>query len=304
MDALALSDLQSRFGIPGAVEFTADAYGLPTVEIKNALGSGSIALQGAQLLTYAPAGQASVVWLSPKAKFVAGKSARGGVPVCWPWFGPHASEPTFPAHGYARTKPWEVTEVAALADGAHRLSFRLPRSEADARYWPHDTPLEIRYTLGAQVEIELLTHNAGAEPVVLGEALHTYFTVGDVGAVRVLGLDGVDYIDKVDGGQRKHQTGPVLIQGEVDRVYLGTESDCLIEDPVLKRRIRVEKRGSRSTVVWNPDAEKATKMGDFEADGHLRMLCVESANAADDQVRVAPGETHSLWVRYSVEALD
>ena len=304
MDALSLSDLQSRFGIPGVVEFTADTYGLPTVDIKNALGSGSIALQGAQLLTYAPAGQESVVWLSPKAKFVAGKSARGGVPVCWPWFGAHASEPAFPAHGIARTTPWEVTEVAALADGAHRLSFRLPRSEADARYWPHDTLLEIRYTLGAQLEIELLTRNAGAEPVVLGEALHTYFTVGDVGAVQVLGLDGVDYLDKVDGGQRKHQTGPVLIQGEVDRIYLGTEADCLIEDPVLKRRIRVEKRGSRSTVVWNPDVEKATKMGDFEPDGHLRMLCVESANAADDQVSVAPGETHSLWVRYSVEALD
>jgi glucose-6-phosphate 1-epimerase len=302
MDTPDLSELQQRYGIPGAVSFAASADGLITMTVSNAHGSGSIALQGAQLLTWTPTGQEPVVWLSPKAKFAPGKSARGGVPVCWPWFGPHASEAAFPAHGFARAAPWDVVEAAAREDGSHRLSFRLRRGESDAALWPCATPLEIRYTLGLALEIELITRNDSPEHLSLAEALHTYFAVGDVRDIRIEGLDGTEYIDKVDGGQRKQQAGPVAIAGEVDRVYLGTEADCLIVDPVFKRRVRVEKRGSRSTVVWNPWAEKAAKMGDFVEEGYLGMVCVESANAADDAVALAPGEEHRLWVRYSVEA--
>ncbi len=302
MDTNYISDLQQRFGIAGAVSFTAETTGMPSVEVSNAGGSGSIALQGAQLLTWAPAGRESVVWLSPKAKFVAGKSARGGVPICWPWFGPHSSEPSYPAHGFARATPWEVIEAVALEDGSHRIGFRLVRTDADASLWPYSTPLEIHYTLGAALEIELRTRNLGPTPLILGEALHTYFTVGDVREIRIHGLDGVEYLDKVDGGQRKRQTGPVAIGGEVDRVYLGTEADCLIDDPSLNRRIRVEKRGGRATVVWNPWEEKAAKMGDFIEAGYLNMVCVESANAADDAITLRPGEEHRLWVRYSVES--
>ena len=298
-----LSELQQRYGIPGAVSFATHDSGLILAEISNALGSGTLALQGAQLLTWTPAGQSEVVWLSPKARFVAGKAPRGGVPVCWPWFGPHGTEAGFPAHGFARTAAWEVIESAALSDGALRLGFRLLRSESDAQLWPYATPLEIFYTFGAALEIELLTGNDGADSPVLGEALHTYFKVGDVRQARVLGLDGVEYHDKVDGGQRKRQSGPVTIGGEVDRVYLGTESDCLIEDPVLSRRIRVEKRGSRVTVVWNPWVEKAAKLGDMEENGHFDMLCVESANTGEEAVHLAPGAEHRLWVRYSVEPL-
>lgn len=303
MDTSYLSDLQRRFGIAGAVSFTPGAGEMPTVDIGNALGRADIALQGAQLLSFAPAGQPPVVWLSPRAKFVAGKSARGGVPICWPWFGPHAREASFPAHGFARTSPWETIESVALADGSHRLGFRLLRPDTDDGLWPYSTPLEVHYTVGAALEIELRTRNRSPQPLVLGEALHTYFSVGDVREIRLLGLDGGEYLDKVDGGQRKRQTGPVTIAGEVDRVYLDTAADCLIEDPILNRRIRVEKRGGRSTVVWNPWVEKAAKTGDFAEEGYLTMLCVESGNAADDAITLEPGEEHRLWVRYSVEPL-
>jgi len=302
MDTTILAGLRKRYGIAGTVDFSQDSNGLPAVEIHNRHCSCRIALQGAQLLQWTPTGQEPVVWLSPKAKFVAGKSARGGIPVCWPWFGPHPSESGFPAHGFARGTIWEVVESAALEDGAHRLGFRLARTEADATQWPHASMLEIRFTLGASLEIELVTRNDGKAAFTLAEALHTYCTVGDVRAIRVLGLDGVEYLDRVGAPRRLRQTGPVAIEGEVDRLYMGTGSECIIEDPSLKRRIRIEKRGSRSTVVWNPGDKKAAAMGDFEEGGHLRMLCVESANAGDDAVTVQPGETHSLWARYSVMA--
>jgi glucose-6-phosphate 1-epimerase len=303
MDPQDISALEERFGIAGEVSFTEGPNGMPVIEISNAKSMGSIGLQGAQLLTWAPMSQELVVWLSPLAKFGPGKAPRGGVPVCWPWFGPHGSEPTFPAHGFARTSAWEVIEAEALEDGSNRLGFRLIRTEASYAQWPHATPLEIRYTLGEALDIELTTRNETDQPVPLGEALHTYFMVSDVRNVRVTGLEGCEYLDKVDGGRRKRQEGPISFGGETDRIYLGTAAECRIEDPGLKRRIRIEKLGSRSTVVWTPWEEKARKLGDFEGDGYLRMLCVESANAADDLLSLAPGEEHRLWVRYSVEAL-
>lgn len=302
MDTRYLSDLQQRFGIPDTVTFTRGPGGIPVVDIANPLGQGRIAIQGAQLLSFTPAGQAPVVWLSPEAQFMTGKSARGGVPICWPWFGP-AKQPGFPTHGFARTAPWEVIEVSALENGAHRLGFRLVRTDADDEQWPYSTPLEVYYTLGSALEIELVTRNHSPQPITLGEALHTYFTVGDVREILIHGLDRGDYIDKVDGGQRKQQTGPIAIAGEVDRVYLDTAADCLIDDPVLNRRIRIAKRGGQSTVVWNPWQDKAAKLGDMGEAGYLGMVCVESGNAADDILSLAPGAEHRLWVRYSAEAL-
>ncbi len=304
MDSTTLAGLQDRFGIDGAVVFSQDVNGLPSVDICNRSGTSRIALQGAQLLHWTPAGQEAVVWLSTKAKFVAGKSARGGIPVCWPWFGPHASESSFPAHGFARGTMWDVTEVTALDNDAYRLGFRLIRIDADTKQWPHASSLEIHFTLGSSLEIELVTHNKGTESFTLADALHTYFAVGDVRTIRVLGLDGVEYLDRTGTPQRLRQTGPVMIAGEVDRLYEGTGSACIIEDPSLKRSIRIEKRGSRSTVVWNPGEKKAAAMGDFEENGHLRMVCVESANAGSDSVTLKPGESHTLWVRYSIDATD
>ncbi|MEK7322917.1 MAG: D-hexose-6-phosphate mutarotase, partial [Pseudomonadota bacterium] len=207
------------------------------------------------------------------------------------------------AHGYARTTPWEVIHSEALTDGATRLVFRLSENEATRGQWPHATPVECHISVGTRLEIELVTRNAGAAPVTISQALHTYFAVSDIRHVTISGLDGCPYLDKVDGGKRKEQLGPVSFSGEVDRIYLDSLDACVIEDPNARRRIVVSKHGSRSTVVWNPWIEKAAKMGDLGDDGYLRMVCVESANAADDAVTIAPGAEHRLWARYAVEAL-
>lgn len=288
--------------LPG-VRITECAGSLPVIDINNRHGAGRILLQGALLLEWAPVNQEPVVWLSPKAKFIPGRAPRGGVPICWPWFGPHEIEPGFPAHGIARTAQWESTEAALTDNGAHRLTFALVRDEANCHFWPHDTPLTLSYTLGAALEIELITHNHSSHPVTISEALHTYFGVGDIRETRVKGLDGSEYIDKVAQGQRYHQSGDVTFSGETDSVYLGTTADCVIEDPILQRVIRIEKQGSRSTVIWNPWAEKAEKMGDYTENGYLNMVCVESGNALYDRLVLTPGEEHRLWAKYSVSKL-
>ncbi len=295
--------LNAHHGIPGQVTFKEGPGGLAVVEVNNARAAATVALQGAQVLTWAPRGQAPVIWLSRAARFTPGKSMRGGAPVCWPWFGPHATDPNLPAHGFARTVPWEVIGVRALDEGATRLDFRLAQTEATRALWPHASLLECHISVGPALEIDLVTRNADRSAVTIGAALHTYFEVGDVRHVVIRGLEDCPYLDKLDSGKRKRQSGPVTIAAETDRIYLDASADCLIDDTDLQRRIRIRKRGSRSTVVWNPWLEKSVKMGDFGDNGYLNMVCVESANAADDVVTIAPGGEHHLWVRYEIEPL-
>jgi glucose-6-phosphate 1-epimerase len=298
-----LDTLNKRFGLSDILIFKEGPGGLPVVEVLNEQASAVIALQGAHLLQWVPTGEEPVIWLSPEAKFAEGKSVRGGVPVCWPWFGPHEQEAGFPAHGFARTVPWEVFETNANEDGSTTVGLRLLHNDATRAQWPGASELELYIRIGTTLELDLLTRNTSSTAITIGEALHTYFQVSDIREVSVQGLEDLEYIDKVDGAARKRQEGLVRFSGEVDRIYLDHGSDCLIHDPGLQRRIRIHKRGSHSTVVWNPWIEKAEKMGDLGPDGYLRMLCVECANAAEDVVKIGPGGEHHLWMRYSVESL-
>ncbi|MGE0289843.1 MAG: D-hexose-6-phosphate mutarotase [Bradyrhizobium sp.] len=293
--------LNQRFSSGRQLGFR-EVNGLAVAEIDTPLASASLCLQGAHLMTWRPQAQAEpVVWLSKLAKLAPGKSIRGGVPVCWPWFGPHATDAKLPAHGFARTVPWELSEARVLGDGAVELALTLPGSEPTRALWPHRTRAELRLTIGATLTAALTTVNEDDHPIVIGEALHTYFHIGDIGAARVRGLEDCAYLDKVDGGARKRQDGAITFAGETDRIYLDTDAECIIDDERLRRRIRVAKTGSRSTVVWTPWTEKADKMGDFGPDGWRGMLCVESANAAENTVTIAPGERHTLAVEYRVE---
>ncbi len=299
-----INTLNQKFGITGQLEFVQDAGGLVIAHITNKHAQSRIALQGAHVMTFQPAGEQPVLWLSSAAKLVQGKSIRGGVPICWPWFGPHASDSSFPGHGFARTVPWEVVASEALADGSTRIIFELPQSSIPAAQWPHPCRARNTVTVGKQLTIELVTENTGKAAFEIGEALHTYFAIGDVDNMRITGLEGCTYVDKVGIAQSRKQQGAIQINSEVDRIYIDTEADCLIEDQAQKRRIRIAKKGSRSTVVWNPWIEKAAKMGDFGNDtGYRGMVCVESANAVENVVSIAPGAEHSLRVVYSTEKI-
>jgi D-hexose-6-phosphate mutarotase len=300
---MTLADLNQRFGIHNNLMFSEIAGGLIAAEIKNAHASASIALQGAHLMTFQRHEEEPVIWLSKYAKFAAGKSIRGGVPVCWPWFGPHASDAKLPGHGYARTVMWDVLETRALADGSTFISFGLIETDATRAQWPHPSSVKIEMSIGKSLGIELVTHNSSKQPFVLGEALHTYFHISDVVQMTIRGLEGCEYLDKVGEAARRKQKDGIVIESEVDRVYVNTAADCVIEDRGHKRAIRIAKKGSMSTVVWNPWTEKADKMGDFGHEGYRSMVCVESGNAFENTVTVKPGETHRLSVVYSVDTL-
>lgn len=300
---MTLSELNQRFSINNHLKFSEIGGGLLAAEISNSLATASIALQGAHLMTYQPHGHEPVIWLSKYAKFASGKSIRGGVPICWPWFGAHARDTKLPGHGYARTVLWEVLKTKALPDGATFISFGLIETDSTRAQWPHPCSVKMEMTIGNTLKVELVTHNKGKQPFTLGEALHTYLSISDVAQMTIRGLEGCTYLDKVGEPASRKQNDGIVITSEVDRIYINTSADCVIEDRGLKRAIRIAKQGSNSTVVWNPWTEKADKMGDFGTDGYRGMVCVESANAAENVVSVAPGATHKLSVVYSVEPL-
>lgn len=276
---------------------------IPIVEVENTYASAIISLQGAHILSWIPKGEEEVIWLSDDASFTPGKSVRGGVPICWPWFGAHETNNTFPAHGFARTTDWQIISTEALADGTTRISFTTQPLPENESMWPADTTVQYQLTIGKRLELELITHNNSNQPITISQALHTYFRVGDISQAYLHGLDNTDYLDKPDNFIRKLQKGPITIEEEVDRIYLDTNNDCVLEDKSLNRNIIIIKCGSHSTVVWNPGKAVAEKMGDLGEEGYKQMLCVESSNAADDKVIIEPGKAHQLWVQYEVQRI-
>ena len=296
--------LNNRFAIAGQLHFETAGDGLLVAKIANAYSTASICLQGGHVMSWQPKeASVPVVWLSKLAKLVPGKSIRGGAPVCWPWFGAHATEAGSPGHGYARTVPWEVRSTHTRGDGTTEIALTLVESDATRALWQHSSQAEILVSVGKTLKIALTTRNLGDTDFVIGEALHTYLQIGDITEARVFGLEGCTYLDKAGGNVRKQQADAITFSGETDRVYVNTEAECVIEDSRLQRRIRIAKTGSHSTVVWTPWAEKADKMGDFGPDGWREMVCVESANALENVVTVPAHGSHTLAVEYSAEAM-
>ncbi|MHB1654928.1 MAG: D-hexose-6-phosphate mutarotase [Burkholderiales bacterium] len=292
-----IENLNRQFGIAQVLNF-AGVNGLPVIEIATAAATARIAIQGGQLLEWQPAGQQPVIWVSRAAVYQAGKGVRGGVPVCWPWFG--AGEAGKPAHGFVRTRMWQVR---ATGQDGHGVFVRLGIKDDVETHaiWDHAFDLELIVHVGARLSMELITHNTGGETLRITDALHTYFRIGDIGDTEVLGLDQTVYQDKVSGQNSQVQTGPVVFAGETDRIYLDTQADCVIKDERLGRRIRIAKQGSDTTVVWNPWTEKEKTFLDMSAGEYRDMLCVETCNAANDVIVLQPGEKHSLRAELSVE---
>jgi len=294
-----LDGYNKKFGIAEKVEFMVGEGGLPIVRISNALGVAHIALQGAHVLDFQAHGQQPLIWMSEDATYKQGKSLRGGAPICWPWFGGHAEDTSLPGHGPARTVDWLPIKSETLADGRTLVSFEIQQTNETQAMCNHPLLGRLHVTVGSSLDLVLETTNLGDTSFELGAALHTYFQVGDVRQASIEGLEGCTYLDKVDRGAHKVQQGPVTIEEETDRIYLGVSKHCTIIDPVMKRRISIESQGSASTVVWNPWSAVAEKMGDLGQDGYLNMLCVETANAASNVIELAAGATHQLHAKYT-----
>jgi glucose-6-phosphate 1-epimerase len=286
---------------PSGLTFTALPGGLTAAVIAADHATARVALQGGQVLAFQPRGQRPVLFVSRHSHYAEGRAIRGGIPVCWPWFGPHPADPTRPAHGFARTALWSVRASEMIPAGTTRLRLGLTDSDATRRLWPHRFELELTVTVGPVLDVALRIRNPGPAAFTCTGALHSYLRVSDIGRVTVGGLEGGAYLDTVAGHARAEQAGPVTIAGETDRIYLDTTADCLVADAGWGRVIRLAKRGSRTTVVWNPWTARARQLPDLGDEEYRQMLCVETANAAGDQVTVPAGGEHELATTLGIE---
>lgn len=290
--------------LPGIATFHEGPGGLTELHVATAAASARIFLHGAHVAQFQPAGQQPVLFMSAASHFAAGKPIRGGVPVIFPWFGGRAGHPESPAHGFARTSPWEVESVKSVEEGLVEVVLKLASSPETKALWPHEFILRHRIRVGSSLEMELEVENRSAEPFSFEEALHTYFRVADVRETGVTGLEQTQYIDKTDGLKIKAEgASPIRITAETDRVYLRTQSATAIHDPGLERRIDIGKAGSDATVVWNPWVAKAKAMADFGDEEWVGMICVETANAGESAVTLAPGAIHRMGARIDTAPL-
>jgi len=273
---------------------------LPMLEITTPWSSAEIYLHGAQVTHFKKHDEPPLLFLSQCSRFAAGQPIRGGIPIIFPWFGKPADKPG--QHGFARIRDWELREMAVSSEGAVSVRLQMPEC-GDSPDCPA-CAVDYLVTVSDTLTAELVVMNRSAGEFMFENCLHTYFAVGDIGAVKVVGLKGVEYLDQPTNFSRHTDRDEAIrIASEVDRAYLNTRHAAEIHDGSLQRVIRVEKEGSNSTVVWNPWIEKAKVMQDFGDEEYKEMICVESGNVASDRFALKPGATSQLKVKLSSKPL-
>jgi len=299
---MTVEQLNKEFGISGQVEIVEGKGGFPVIEVNNEKAKARISVYSGQVISFQPAGEPQdILFLSESAYYKTGKAMKGGVPICWPWFGPDPEGKGRASHGFVRNRMWNLLSVEATPSGETKVKLGVSADEETQKVWPYSFELVIEIVVGAQLAVSLNTQNTGDEAFSITQALHTYFTIGDVNKVRVTGLDNAPYIDKVDGGTEKTQHGDITVSEEVDRVYTKVKPKLTIEDEALGRRIQISSTNSHTAIVWNPWKEISTNMADLEDQDYQRFICVETANAADEVVEVAPESDYTMKAVYTVE---
>lgn len=284
--------------------------GLVVISVTTQHANATISLHGGQVLSYTPIDNGrdnenyrnhDLLFVSNNAYFQNDKAIKGGAPICWPWFAAHKEDETLPFHGFVRDQAWQVHSTECSDNGDVVITLVFNDTEKTRKLWPYSFELKEVITVGTSLGIDLITHNTSTQAFDLTQAIHTYFRVGDITQVKVTGLEGKSYLDKVEQFAVKNQTGPITVNQEVDRIYQQVDSSLVIHDEVYNRNILIEHTGSATAVVWNPWVEISEQSQDLKNDSYQHFICVETANAADDIITIAADETHTLGVEYHIQ---
>ncbi len=265
--------------------------GFEYLEITNDAATARIALQGAHLYHYVRHGEAPLLWVSGCSHFENGTAIRGGIPVCWPWFGMHEN-PALPQHGFARTSRWSLKSHRDITSALSETVLILQESDESRKLWPFSFELALHVKVGATLELHLETRNTDTRDMPLSNALHTYCPVSAINAVHLEGLQNRPYFDNLDKGIYHQHEALLEFSAETDRVYQEVTWPLRIVDTA--RTITIDASNSSCAVVWNPWIEKCSQMSGMCQESYQSMLCVETANAREDARIIAPGATHSL----------
>ena len=295
---MLLNELNNTFGITNQLSFSEEKH-MIVANIESKYSSAKISLYGAQVLSFTPKGERDLLFLSEEAFFQNGKAIRGGIPICWPWFGAHPNDRNLPSHGFARLSNWEVIRSSSNK-GEEQIQLQLKNSEATQELWPYIFETLINLTIGKSLKLSLTTTNKDNKAFTISSALHSYLNISDSEKIEVDGLENMEYRDDVLHTTSRQNESLLSIKGELDRQYINTSKSCLINDPNFERQIQIDKEGSQTTVVWNPGDKLASKMSDLGDKEYKNMLCIEAANNINDTITINPGESHSLQTHISL----
>ena len=307
---MTLADLNDNFAIPGQLAF-AERAGMIVAEVTTPAATATIYLHGAHVTEWTPAGQKPVLFLSERSEFAPAKAIRGGVPICWPWFGGRTfgerpdGKPS-PSHGFARISEWEFAFAGMVpGDGGDQLNLTFTLGPSDlSRSMGFDYFSAVfEVIIGSTLTMRLTTANPGNEPLHYEEALHAYFAVGDVRQTTMTGLEGATFPRQDGRPQAEADSRRSAAPGGRNGQRLPGQCRAVtIHDEVNKRAIMIHKKGSNSTIVWNPWSTVAAKLADLGPDGWPGFVCVEAANTAADAITLKPGETHAMEMHIAVAA--
>ena len=287
-----IDELDEKYSIEGEVGFAELENDLIFITVSNKYADADICLYGAHVTSFRPRNTMDVLWMSPDSFFEVDKPIRGGIPVCFPWFGPHKTDPDQPQHGFARLMYWDVLETRVKPNGETLVRLQLCSSDETKAYWPYDFLAEMIITIGLTLTVTLKVTNTSAEPFEYGCALHSYYNLSAIENMSIEGLHGTAYYNQLTAENGVQGEDFLQIRGAFTRHYLDTETPVVIADSIFRRRIKVNKSGSKVTTVWNPGQEACANSIDLPEDGYETFVCVEATNAFGYEIQLAPGESY------------
>ena len=299
-----IDELNDKFCIEEEVAFSEIEEGMPCINISNKYAEADICLYGAQITSYKPYRTMDILWMSPDSFFEKGKAIRGGIPICFPWFGPHKSDSSKPQHGFARLMFWDVVEVSSQPTGGTIVRLQLCSSSETKTYWDFDFCAELQFVIGKKLEVSFKVTNTSSETFEYTSALHSYFNISSIEEIAIVGLKDTRYQNQLDSGDYIQKEENLEIHKPTTHHYYNTESPCVIIDPYFGRRIQIEKSNSRCTTVWNPWEETCKEIVDMPDDAYQTFVCVETVNSINDEIRVAPGEAYETIAVIGLEDVE
>jgi len=263
---------------------------LEYIEVSNSKSSIKITLQGAHIFDFRVKGKKPLLFLSDTAHFKRDKAIRGGIPICWPWFGAHPQDPQLPNHGFVRTSLWKHLDTQEINQDKTKITFSLESSEQTLALWPYAFELRLEIIISDILEISLITKNTGEKAFNYSQALHTYLAINDISTVKLEGLKEKSYYNKLDDSHANIQKEELIFKEETDRIYQDLEQGLTLHDK--DQDIKIQTKGSKTVVVWNPGEGCANNLSDLHT--YKTMLCIESANVLKDEVFLQADESHTL----------
>ena len=290
-----------KFEIENVLSIQTDKHAGNKIVIQNDFADAEIYLLGAHLTHFQPQGEEKIIYDGKESYILPPKSAHFGIPICWPWFGPHPTDSTLGQHGFARNSVWDIIDTEILPSGQTSVTLGLQETKETLSQYPHTFNLELTFTIGKTLEVVLKTINTSNTTMLITQALHSYFYVDAVQDIHIQGLEGRTFIDQLDNNLHKEEPDTLQFTQSLDRIYIPTSDTCEIIDTNLKRKICIEKEHSNSTVIWNP--WKDNSLHDVKDDQYTKFVCIETANVKEDMVTLNAGESYILVQKISLESL-